>query len=237
MTITQRLGDVVFSTSGSGADADVVWDGTSGGDPVEPGPYVVSVTVTGATPVTQMIQVGTYEWPFVDDEGSYATENIESLWQRGLTEGCTWNTFCIEEQLTRGELATFVARAMAGGDGNGSYSGYFPDVPDWAWYAPWVEYLADQGILEIEAGQPFDPNGGASRAIAVVYVLRAIDVPVSGHEYVGYFTDVTEDLWYAAYVEVAHEMGIALGYGDGTFGPETILSRQESAAFLMRALE
>ena len=237
MTVTQRLGDVVFSTSGTGNEAAPVWDGTSEGVPVEPGPYEVLVTVDGATPVSQMIQVGTYEWPFVDDEGSYATDNIRSLWKRGLTEGCTWNSFCMDQELTRGELATFVARAMAGGDGNETYSGYFPDVPSWAWYTPWVEFLADEEVLEIPEGEPFDPNGGVTRAIAVVYALRAIDVSVSGHEFVGYFTDVTDDLWYVNYIEVAHEMGIALGYGDGTFIPEGILSRQESAAFLMRALE
>lgn len=237
MTITQRLGDVVFTASGSGTSADVVWDGKSDGVPVEPGPYDVAVEIAGATPVSQTIQLGTYSWPFIDDEGSYATDNIESLWNRGLTEGCTWNTFCIDEQLTRGELATFVARAMDAGDGNTTYSGYFPDVPEWAWYTPWVEFLHDEGILEVEEGQPFDPLGGGTRAMAVVYVLRAIDVSVAGHEYIGYFTDVTDDLWYADYIEVAHEIGIALGYGDGTFIPEGILSRQESAAFLMRALE
>ena len=51
---------------------------------------------------------------FVDDEGSYAESEILDMWNRGFTEGCDWNKFCPTGTLTRGEIATFVARAMDG---------------------------------------------------------------------------------------------------------------------------
>jgi hypothetical protein len=48
------------------------------------------------------------------------------------------------------------------------------------------------------------------------------------------FTDVAEGEWYADAVKWAAENGIVLGYGDGTYGPDNIITREQLAAIMYR---
>ena len=52
----------------------------------------------------------------------------------------------------------------------------------------------------------------------------------SGHS----FSDVTAGKYYASAVEWANSVGIVKGYGDGTFGPEDEITREQFAAILYR---
>ncbi len=49
------------------------------------------------------------------------------------------------------------------------------------------------------------------------------------------FTDVASDDPYAAYIHTLASDGIASGMGDGTFGPDSTLTRAEFASFLVKA--
>ncbi len=51
------------------------------------------------------------------------------------------------------------------------------------------------------------------------------------------FTDVASDDPYAAYIHMLASEGIASGMGDGTFGPDTTLTRAEFASFLVKAFQ
>lgn len=55
--------------------------------------------------------------------------------------------------------------------------------------------------------------------------------------YAGGFADVTENDWFAEYVQTAVEHGIASGMGDGTFAGDKIISREEMAKMLVNAFE
>ena len=79
------------------------------------------------------------------------------------------------------------------------------------------------------------PSQNVTRAEAATFLLRLIGVsPLE--EYRGYFLDVPPGQWYTGYVEGAFELGITLGYEDGTFGPDGAVTRSETAALLLRAL-
>ena len=49
-----------------------------------------------------------------------------------------------------------------------------------------------------------------------------------------HYTDVPEHEWYADAVSWASDLGLALGHGNGTFGPEDPLTLEQLAAFLHR---
>ena len=51
------------------------------------------------------------------------------------------------------------------------------------------------------------------------------------------FPDVPNDAWYAKAVETVNDMGLMLGYEDGTFRPNDKLTRAEAATILVRLLE
>ena len=225
----QRFGPTVWSESGSGPGT-ASWSAS-----VEPGPYIIRSDFGSLGIHEQVVQVGDYEWPFVDDEGSYALAEIDDMWDRGITVGCGWNTFCPEEPLTKGELATFVARAMDSAGQYPPYQGHYSDVPDGEWFTGPIEFLVEEGVLP-GGGGAYGVHDVSSRAYVVDLILGALGV-TNYPSYQGYFTDVPEGEWYTPKIEKAYEMGIALGYPDGTFRPLGGLTRQEAAAFLMRGLE
>ena len=64
---------------------------------------------------------------FGDDNGTTHEDAINALAATGITEGCTSSTFCPDEEVTRGQMASFLARALdlppgpdAFGDDNGT---------------------------------------------------------------------------------------------------------------------
>jgi hypothetical protein len=66
------------------------------------------------------------------------------------------------------------------------------------------------------------------------FLLTAIgQSPAAG--FAGTFSDVVAGTWYAPYVEALATAGITTGLGDGTYGPNLVVSRAEMAVFLARA--
>ena len=51
--------------------------------------------------------------PFVDDDGSYFEDQIETLHHHGITTGCTPTSFCPTDAVTREEMAAFLIRALS----------------------------------------------------------------------------------------------------------------------------
>jgi hypothetical protein len=51
------------------------------------------------------------------------------------------------------------------------------------------------------------------------------------------FSDVAADDWYAASVYNVCKLGLMIGFTDGTFRPDDLLTREQTAAILVRLLE
>jgi hypothetical protein len=51
---------------------------------------------------------------FADDEASGFENEIEALYLAGITLGCGPGAFCPEQPVTRGQMAAFLYRALAG---------------------------------------------------------------------------------------------------------------------------
>lgn len=78
------------------------------------------------------------------------------------------------------------------------------------------------------------PARPVSRAEMAAFLLRAIgDATPAATS--GVFPDVPADAWYAGAVDRVAELGITVGYADGTFRPGAAVSRAEMAVFLTRA--
>lgn len=95
-----------------------------------------------------------------------------------------------------------------------------------------IEALASRGIINGRDNVNFDPNATMTRAEFSAIVVRALGfVPQAGTDY----SDVTSEKWYAAYVGTASCYGIIQGRGDGSFDPESKITRQEASLMVMRA--
>lgn len=83
------------------------------------------------------------------------------------------------------------------------------------------------------AADRFAPRRAATRAEFVAAVVRALGLQAKGD---AAFADVPADAWYAPAVRAAAAAGIVGGYGNGVFGPDAPVTREQAAAILARAM-
>ena len=90
------------------------------------------------------------------------------------------------------------------------------------------------GSLELPVGgeTTFNPDGATSRAMLAAILWRLEGSPVVN--YAMDFADVEEGQWYTEAIRWAASEGIVTGYGDGTFGTNDSITREQFAVMLYR---
>lgn len=111
----------------------------------------------------------------------------------------------------------------------------YTDVDMSGWYHDGTHYCVQQGLLVGISGDVFAPSTLTSRAMLVSALYRLEGAP--SVSVATPYSDTEVGAWYADAVSWATSNGIALGYGDGTFGPSDTLTREQMAAILYRYLE
>ena len=126
--------------------------------------------------------------------------------------------------------ASFTPKSQTEGEGEEPLP--FTDVASDAWYAQAVAYVYRQGLMSGTAQDRFSPDLTTNRAMLVTILYRLAGSPtVDGGSA---FTDVAGGDWYASGVAWASANGIVTGYGDGRFGPNDPITREQMAAILYR---
>ena len=110
----------------------------------------------------------------------------------------------------------------------------FSDVPNNAWFAPYVYDLAGQGIISGMTATTFAPDGLITRAQFAKILAAASGEDLSSCAGKTSFNDVPASAWYASYVQWAYEKGIVSGMGGGRFAPESQITREQMAAMICR---
>jgi serine protease len=110
--------------------------------------------------------------------GFWAYRYIEYVREQGITSGYEDGLYHPEIMLDRGQMAAFIARAMAGGESAlASYTPpatpSFPDVPPEAWNYKHVEYIEDHGVTAGYTDGLYHPEGICTRDQMAVYLARA----------------------------------------------------------------
>ena len=107
----------------------------------------------------------------------------------------------------------------------------FNDVVPGAWYTDAVQYAYDNGLMTGTSATTFEPNTTTTRGMIVSMLHRLEGSPAVGS---ADFSDVAGGDWYADPVAWAASEGIVGGYGDGTFGPNDPITREQMASILYR---
>ena len=108
----------------------------------------------------------------------------------------------------------------------------FTDIDKDDWFYNDVSYAWYLDVMNGISSDLFAPDMAASRAIIVTFLWRLAGKPTSGSD-IG-FNDVDDSSWYAEPVRWAAENNIVLGYGDGTFGADDCVTREQMAVLLYR---
>lgn len=138
-------------------------------------------------------------------------------------------------------VACFAKDSSGGSSSGGSSSGSNPvtppeeNTPDFAdvaeddWFAQAVSFVASEGLMQGTGEDSFSPNATTTRGMIVTILYQLEGKPaVSGAS----FSDVSSGDYYADAVAWAAQLGLVSGYGNGQFGPNDAITREQTAAIL-----
>lgn len=110
--------------------------------------------------------------------------------------------------------------------------GQFVDVPETAWFAGAVDWAVEQGVFNGISETEFGPDLSMTRAMFATVLWRMNGSPEPAAE--NTFADVQPDSWYTKAVIWANENGYITGYGDGLFGTDDPVTREQIGTILFR---
>jgi PKD repeat protein len=173
----------------------------------------------------------------------WAHDEVIACVDAGIVGGYFDGLYHPEIEVTREQMAVFIARALAGGDDNvpdGPATATFDDVPTDHWAYKYVEYCVAQGVVE-----GFDPGTYAplvlvNREQMAVFIARAVaggDANVPDGPATATFGDVPTDHWAFKYVEYCVAQGVVEGFDPVTYAPLVLVNREQMAVFIARAFD
>ncbi|MFR8870813.1 ZmpA/ZmpB/ZmpC family metallo-endopeptidase [Paraclostridium sordellii] len=142
------------------------------------------------------------------------------------------NTFRQENKITRGEIATMLSRIILDGKQVPITENKFNDISNDYWAKNEVNYLASKGLFNGYEDGTFRPENPITRAeVATILVRSNGDIKQKLKKV---FPDIDDSHWASKYIEKAAELGYMLGYEDGSFKPDQVITRGETVVTLNR---
>jgi hypothetical protein len=104
------------------------------------------------------------------------------------------------------------------------------------WGKTYIDFVTEREIFVGTGGNLFSPDTGMTRAMFATVIGRLYErsygeISISDARA---FTDCNYGDYYGKYVDWAAENGIVSGYGNGKFGPDDQITREQMAAILYR---
>ena len=177
---------------------------------------------------------------FTDITGHWAADNILFVASRGLLSGTSDTTFSPNTGMTRGMFVTALGR-LAGINPDSYKTGKFTDVKADAYYAPYVNWAAQTGIMEGVTAITFAPDTNINREqMAVIMANYAkklgYDLPKT-LQAVTFADNAQISSWAKDAVKAMQQAGILAGKANNRFDPKGTATRAEVATVLRRFVE
>ncbi len=175
------------------------------------------------------------ENPFYDiyDTNAYYYQPVLWAYKNGITSGITATTFGPAKECKRGQVVTFLHRAL----NKPSYSVNglpFLDVSKLEYYYDAVCWAYENKITTGKNASHFAPEDTVTRAQFVTFLWRAAQCPKPTTR--ATFSDVDPNQYYYDAICWAVEEGITQGTGNNLFSPERNCKREQVVTFLYRFL-
>jgi hypothetical protein len=165
--------------------------------------------------------------------------NVMKLW--GITTGCstTPKLYCPASQTSRENLAVFIIRALYGDTFSYTQVPYFTDVPANNYAFSYIQKFRDLGFTNGCSATEYCPAAIATRQHAATFIVRAKMKNLFGEAFTfpttAYFTDVPSNDPNFSYIQKLRELGITKGCSPTEFCPSSPVTREQMAAFIVRA--
>ena len=136
--------------------------------------------------------------------------------------------------ISRAETTTIFFRLLKDSvrDGNLLTSNTYTDVADDYWANTAISTMTGLGIVQGRSTTTFDPKAPITRAQFAAICARFDTGKSSGEQT---FSDI-QGHWAEKYIERAAELGWIKGFEDGTFRPDTYITRAQAMTMINRVL-
>jgi len=165
---------------------------------------------------------------FTDIDTSPFKQDIEWLEETGITTGCSATQFCPLGTVTRGQMAAFLDRAL---DLDATSQDFFTD-DEASMFEASINRLAAANITKGCTATTFCPDATITREQMAAFLDRALDWDSTTRDF---FTDDSSSMFEASINRMA-AAGVTTGCGNDKFCPLLVVTREQMAAFLHRAL-
>ena len=166
---------------------------------------------------------------FNDLGDSKLVGSIQWIYDEQITNGCSQTRYCPVAPVTRGQMASFLARAM---NLPPATTDYFTDDNGQMHEAD-INKIAEAGITGGCEPNKFCRLQSVSRAQMAGFLLRALDLAPATKDY---FTD-DDNQTLESSINALAEAGITGGCSSDRYCPRSAVSREQMAAFLLRAFK
>lgn len=177
---------------------------------------------------------------FTDIHNHWAADNILFAASRGLLSGTSDTTFSPGTGMTRGMFVTALGR-LAGINPDSYKTGKFTDVKADAYYAPYVNWAAQTGIVTGVTATTFAPDTNINRELMAVIMKNyaaklGYDLPQT-LKAVTFADNANISSWAKDAVRAMQQAGILAGKNGNKFDPKGTATRAEVATVLRRFVE
>jgi len=166
---------------------------------------------------------------FTDISTSAFVDDIVWLVDAGVTNGCSDSRFCPRQSVLREQMASFLARAQGLPP---TSTDYFGDDGS-SIHEPDINRIAAARVTEGCGPARYCPRQTITRAEMASFLARALALPSTGRDY---FAD-DEDSMHEDAINRLAAAGITTGCTTTSFCPLNVVTREQMAAFLHRALD
>jgi len=177
-------------------------------------------------------------FPDVSDNNTFK-DFIYALAGDGVVKGFPDGLFRPEQNVTRGELAKFVVNGF--GISTTSpipESGYFSDVPQGNVFSSYIDTLASMNII---SGFPedgtFRPQQNVTRGELAKFIANAGNYDLNKYGNTQSFSDVNSSNTFYSFINTLKGYEVINGFEDGTFKPDTPVTRGELAKFIVNGFD
>ncbi|MFC1571411.1 S-layer homology domain-containing protein [Candidatus Margulisiibacteriota bacterium] len=169
-----------------------------------------------------------------EDKQHWARQQIINLATLGYIEGYPDDNYYPSNPISRGELATWLAR-IKGLNIPALTRDVFFDVPREHWRAPYIKVVVDTGLMKSYDAQLFGIDDPVSRreAAGIAVIAEGLEVV---DKFKPFFIDVLKEEAGANTIYLAREKGLVKGiFSDvPVYDPDRAITRAEAAVLLAR---
>jgi hypothetical protein len=165
----------------------------------------------------------------------WAYQYVSYLFCRGAVSGYPDETFRPNEGSTRGQFAKMLVLGLGWMPYNPIYPTFSDVLPGSTFYT-YIEAAYLRGAVQGYPDGTFRPSAPVTRAQAAKMLVTGKNWSLYSPPWPA-FTDVPLGHWAYAYVHTAQQHGVVVGFPDGTFRPDALVTRAQLAKMVAIAAQ